>query len=84
MDAKVLKEVKQNFDNNERGIELAVDENHEGNHKALAWYRKLTIKGKDALFATVELTKKGAELLTEGAYKYFSPEIVFKKIDEET
>lgn len=84
VDAKVLKEVKQNFDNNERGIELAVDENHEGNHKALAWYRKLTIKGKDALFATVELTKKGAELLTEGAYKYFSPEIVFKKMDEET
>jgi NACalpha-BTF3-like transcription factor len=84
VDPTVLKDVKKNFDSNERGIELAVDENHEGNHKALAWYRKLTLKGKDALFATVELTKKGAELLTEGAYKYFSPEIVFKKMDEET
>ncbi len=84
VDSTVLKDVKKNFDSNERGIELAVDENHHPDHKALAWYRKLTIKGKDALFATVELTKKGAELLTEGAYKYFSPEIVFKKIDEET
>lgn len=84
VDATTLKEVKKNFDNNERGIELAVDENHEENHKALGWYKALTLKGKDALFATIELTKKGAELLTEGAYKYFSPEIVFKKLDEET
>ncbi len=84
VDATTLKDVKKNFDNNERGIELAVDENHEGNHKALGWYKALTLKGKDALFATIELTKKGAELLTEGAYKYFSPEIVLKKIDEET
>lgn len=36
------------------------------------------------MFATLELTKKGAELLNEGAYKYFSPEIVFQKKDEET
>lgn len=84
VDQTVLKDVKKNFDSNERGIELAVDENHEGNHKALGWYKNLTLKGKDALFATIELTKKGAELLTEGAYKYFSPEIVFKKMDEET
>ena len=84
VDQTVLKDVKKNFDSNERGIELAVDENHEGNHKALGWYKNLTLKGKDALFATIELTKKGAELLTEGAYKYFSPEIVFKKLDEET
>ncbi len=30
------------------------------------------------------MTKRGADLLTEGAYKYFSPEIIFSKKDEET
>lgn len=82
---KTLSEVKANFDANVRQIELAVDENHEPNHKALAWYRELKLQEKnEALFASLELTKKGAELLNEGAYKYFSPEIVFKKQDEET
>ena len=81
---EVLTDVKKNFDEQARGIDLAVDENHESNHKALGWFRELTKKGKDSLFATIELTKKGAELLSEGAYKYFSPEIVFNKQDEES
>lgn len=79
-----IDEMKQNFDDNARWIEIAVDENHEWNHRALGWFRKVTKKGEDALFATIELTKKGAELLTEWAYKYFSPEIVFNKHDEES
>lgn len=81
---ETLSDVKKNFDEQARGIDLAVDENHESNHKALGWFRELTKKGKDSLFATIELTKKGAELLSEGAYKYFSPEIVFNKQDEES
>lgn len=79
-----LEEVKANFDNNLRGIKLAVDENHEPNHKALAWYIELYQVTTEDLFAKLELTQKGADLLNEGAYKYFSPEIVFYKIDEET
>lgn len=79
-----IDDMKENFDENARWIELAVDENHEWNHRALGWFRKVTKKGEDALFATIELTKKGAELLTEWAYKYFSPEIVFNKHDEES
>jgi phage I-like protein len=77
--------VKKNFDDNVRKIELAVDENHEPHHKALAWYRELIVKdGGETLFAKLELTPQGAKLLSEGAYKYFSPEIYFKKQDEET
>lgn len=85
IDKKVISDVVKNFESRERGIDLAVDENHEENHKALAWFRDLVTEnnGND-LFADVELTQKGADLLNEGAYKYFSPEIVFYKIDEET
>lgn len=83
--SKDLKEVKKNFDENRRGVELAVDENHEENHVALGWFKKLELKNKDTeLYAEIELTKKGADLLTEGAYKYFSPEIAFVWTDEET
>jgi hypothetical protein len=79
-----IKDVVKNFKNRERWIDLAVDENHEWNHRSLARFKDLYQEGKDALFAVLKLTKKGAELLTEGAYKYFSPEIVFSKTDEET
>jgi len=84
VDESVLDDVVQNFKSNARGIDLAVDENHEPDHKALAWFRDVYKQGKDALFAKLELTKKGAELLSEGAYKYFSPELAFAKLDEET
>lgn len=79
-----LDDVVKNFNSNVRKVDLAVDENHDPNHVALGWFRKLAIQGKDALFATIELTKKGADLLSQGAYKYFSPEIIFNKTDEET
>lgn len=79
-----LQDVLQNFESRERWIDLVVDENHEPDHKALWIFKQLYMEGKDALFAVISLTKKGADLLTEWAYKYFSPEIVFKKTDEET
>ncbi len=85
IDKKVIRDVVKNFENRERGIDLAVDENHEPDHKALAWFRDLVTENNDNdLFADVELTQKGADLLNEGAYKYFSPEIIFHKVDEET
>lgn len=81
--ADTLVDVKKNFEENKRGIELAVDENHEDDHKALAWYKELFIIG-DGLYAKLELTKAWADLLTQWAYKYFSPEIIMKKVDEES
>jgi predicted transcriptional regulator len=84
VDEDVIDEVYNNFKDNKRGINLVVDENHEPNHKALAIFKDLYKKGEDALYGVLELTKKGAELLSEGAYQYFSPEIVFQKIDEES
>ena len=54
--ADTLVDVKKNFEENKRGIELAVDENHEDNHKALGWYRELFIVA-DGLYAKIELTK---------------------------
>ena len=85
IDKKVIKDIVENFKSDARGVQLAVDENHEPDHKALAWFKELIVENNgNELFADVELTQKGADLLNEGAYKYFSPEIVFHRIDEES
>lgn len=85
IDKNVIKDVVNNFKENKRGIEIAVDENHEDNHRALGWYKEVFASDDDTeCFAKIELTAKGAELLNDGAYKYFSPEIVFHKVDEES
>lgn len=82
---KTIKDVVENFEENRRGIRLCVDENHEPDHKALGWYQEVfSDDAGKAAFAKIELTKKGADLLNEGAYRYFSPEICFHKTDEET
>lgn len=81
----IIKDIVRNFEEDTRGIQLAVDENHEPDHKALAWFKELHVEENgNALFADVELTAKGAELLNDGAYKYFSPEIIFHTVDEES
>lgn len=89
---KTINNVIENFNNKERGIELVLDENHEMDHKALGVFKELfkkedgNVKKKDnALFARIELTKKGADMLNDGSYLYFSPEIIFGETkDEET
>lgn len=83
--AETLQEVIQNFIENKRWLELAVDENHEGNHIALGWIRELELQDNDTkLFAKIELTQLGAEKLARGEYKYFSPEIIWQTTDDET
>lgn len=80
----MLDDFIKNFQENKRGIDLAVDINHEPNHKAVGWIKNLVKKGGDAVFATVEWTKEGLELVKSGAYKYFSPELFFSFRDEES
>ncbi len=78
-----LKEFKANFDAKVRGVDLAVDENHDGDHKAVGWYKEV-LQEWEKLFAVIEWTKEGLQLLKEKVYKYFSPELYFDFQDEES
>lgn len=51
---------------------------------AVGWFKKLINKGSDGLWAIVEWTKQGKELLSQKAYKYFSPEFYRSYEDPET
>lgn len=59
----MLDDFIKNFQENKRGVDLAVDINHEPNHKAVGWIKNLAKKGGDAVFATVEWTKEGLDLV---------------------
>jgi phage I-like protein len=76
---------KQNFDSGLRR-DIPITEGHEcGDEKpAIAWIRSLSDKGANGLWATVEWTAKGQELLADKAYKYFSPEFYSEYEDPET
>lgn len=80
---QTLIDVKRNFDENIRKIDVAIDENHDPDHKALGWIRSLDIKDNESLWAEIEITALGSRLLSDGAYKYFSPELSFDYKDGE-
>jgi len=71
-DDKFFEEIKGNFDNKVLGqTEPFIDVDHE-KKAAAAWIRGLTIE-PEGLFADVEWTDLGKELLTSKQYKYQSP-----------
>jgi len=89
---KDLIEMKENIENNVRGIKLDIDYDHKKrSDKAAGWYgemklEKITIhNGREvwALFTKPEWTKEALKTLEEKEYRYFSPEIAFKYYDNE-
>ncbi len=78
-----LDEFVKNFEENARGVDLAVDVNHDYGHKAVGWIKSLYREG-NALFSRVDWTDEGLELINSKAYRYFSPELHFSYRDEET
>lgn len=80
-----ITQFKQNFDAGLRkGIPIT--EGHESfdEKPAVGWFKSLVDKGSDGLWANVEWTEQGITLLTNKAYKYFSPEFYSEYEDPET
>jgi hypothetical protein len=85
---KDIEEYKQNFDGNVRR-DIPINAGHDngmsgGELPAVGWFKELVNKGSDGLWATIEWTKQGKELLAQKAYKYFSPEFAQKYNDPES
>jgi hypothetical protein len=76
----------KNFDSKIRK-ELPITEGHsvgEEEKPAIGWFKQLINKGRNGLWAIVEWTKEGMELLNKKAYKYFSPEFYTNYEDPES
>ena len=76
----------RSFQENVRGIEIAIDLEHgETSHKgaAIGWIKGLK-KDNEKLLAEIEWTDLGKNMVQSKQYKYFSPEFVFQYTDLET
>lgn len=84
IDKRVLNEFKANFDRGLRkGIPINAGHDFGKETEAIGWMKKVTIK-KGGLWATVEWTPKGKELLGDKSFKFFSPEFYRIYEDPET
>lgn len=79
-----LQEMANNLNNDVVGTDIPVDENHDPNHKALAWLARGTarvapskkLKGEYSLYSKIDRhTPNGKEVMLTGAYRYFSLQI---------
>ena len=85
-----LMRFKDNFENNVRRIELAVDYSHKNGDKAAGWFRQLEIRKNvsnpqvSELWALIEWTLEGSKAIATKEFQYFSPEFTFEYEDSET
>lgn len=83
--------MKKNFESNVRGIDVSIDYTHDnegGENPAACWIKTLEVrsnkdgKGK-GLFAKVEFTPKGQQLVSAKEYKYSSADFAVDYIDQD-
>jgi phage I-like protein len=80
-----LKELKENFDKNVRGVALAVDYFHEAYDKAAGWIKKLELRNNDSeLWMEVDWTDKAKKQILDKELRYISAELNEDYTDKET
>lgn len=80
-----LQEMKMNFDNKVRGIDMSLDYYHNSDQEASGWVTGLELKENDTeLWGEVKWTPKAAQMLSDREIRYFSPDFAFNWVDPET
>lgn len=80
-----LAELKKNFDNRVRGIDISIDYFHDSDKEAAAWFSELYLNTEGTeLWAKVEWTPKATQKLSDREIRYFSPDFAFKWEDPES
>jgi len=83
--SQTLHEMKSNFDNKVRGIDMSFDYYHESNEDASAWVRALELRENSTeLWAEVDWTPKATQKLADRELRYFSPDFAFSWLDPES
>lgn len=80
---KILEEMKKNFDEKVRGIDLALDYQHENEKEAAAWFKELIVD-QSGMWAEIEWTPQGKQDVADKVYRYVSPEFQLSYQDNET
>lgn len=81
----VLQEMKENYDNKIRGVDIAFDYFHDSDKEASGWPTELYLSDNgNSLWAKVDWTPLARKKLAEREIRYFSPDFAFKWQDPET
>lgn len=78
-----LSNMKKNFDDKVRGVDLAIDYSHMNHDVAAGWIKELESTGTE-LWATVDWTPPGREKLKNKEFRYLSAEFSFEYEDNES
>jgi phage I-like protein len=84
---ETLAEMLQNFKDQVRGIDLAVDFGHKSDEEAAAWIKGLELRdvgGEAELWAEVDWTPDGHAAVAAKKYRYLSPDFTFQYTDNES
>lgn len=80
-----LQNLKRNFDEKVRGIDIAVDTEHKPEEGSKGWIKELFIEDDgNELWGFVEWTSLGEDLVKDKIYRYFSAEYVPTYTDPES
>jgi len=78
-----LENMVQNFHDNVRGVDLAIDFDHDAG-EAAGWIEDIWLsEDKNSLWAAIKFTPAGARKLDEKLYRYFSPEFTLNYVDNQ-
>lgn len=81
----ILRQLKDNFDNRVRGVDIAVDYFHKSDEQAAGWFKELYLTEDDSeLWARVDWTPDAQRKLHEREIRYFSPDFAFEWTDPES
>jgi hypothetical protein len=82
---EMLAEIKQNFDDNVLGRDVAFDVSHDPSAGAVGWIKELRLNEPGTrLSAVPSWTPEGETLIREGKFRYASSEIQETRRDQET
>lgn len=81
----VLSDMKRNFEERTRGVDICFDYYHHSDKDAAAWVTKLELsEDGNELFAEVEWTPVAHKKLSDRELRYFSPDFTFQWKDPES
>lgn len=82
---EVLRQMKKNFDERVRRIDLAIDYSHDSWAEAAGWFKEVELKNNDTeLWVSVDWTDAGRKKVETKEFRYFSVEFHPDYEDDET
>lgn len=85
IESKDLAEMVKNFKAGIRGVDLAIDYKHDNDDIAAGWIKDLELRNNGTeLWALVDWTPKGSQVVGQKEFRYLSPEFTYKYQDNES